>query len=568
MKSDEKKKKLIEIIYKHALKNAFDYGKANSKAVAGKVIREFPEARARIKQIISEINSIVSEVNKKSREEIKKELEKFEFEEKGKKEKKLEALPNAEKGRVKLRFAPNPSGALHIGHARAAVLNDEYAKAYNGKLVLRIEDTDPKRILPEAYDMIKEDLTWLGIRWHEEYLQSQRLARYYERAQQLIEKGSAYVCKCREDKFRELRNAGKPCKCRAKSIEENLEDFEKMKNEYREGEAVLRLKTNLKHENVSVRDFPIMRIVEGRHPIVGEKRLYPLMNFSVAVDDHELGITHVLRGKDHIINTEKQSIIFEYFRWKKPEYIHYGLLSIGNTILSTSEIKKGIESGLFSGWEDVRLGTLRALRRRGITSEAIRRAMLEVGVKSTDIKFSWENLYAYNKDAVDSKARRYFFVFNPKRVVVKNSVKMHVKLKLHPSVDYGFREFDIPEGEAAFLISEDDFIELREGEEIRLMGVYNIKILRKDKKRGIANADFLNTDLRFARDKKLKMVSWVIESRAVECEIISPEKNFAGLCEDSIINESIDRIIQFERFGFARIEEIEKEKIKAIFAHR
>jgi len=556
---------LKEVIYKYAVKNALEFGKADANAVLGKIIREKPELKGKIRETIPEIEITINSVNQKSREELEKEIAKFEFVEEKREKKGLPELSLKEGQRVRLRFAPNPNGPLHIGHARAAVLNDEYAKHYKGDFILRIEDTDPKRVDPEAYEMIREDVEWLGIKVSEEYRQSDRLEIYYKRAQELIKKGHAYVCTCREEEFKLLREKGIACRCRDKSAESNLDEFEKMKNEYREGEAVLRLKTDLKHENVSIRDFPLMRIVETEHPLAGDKRLYPLMNFSVSVDDYEMKLSHILRGKDHIINTEKQKIIFDYFGWEAPFYIHYGLLSIEGVFLSTSEMKKGIEEKVYAGWNDIKLGTLRAIARRGIRSDAIRRAMLDVGIKDTDITFSWEHLYAYNKEIIDKIANRYFFVDEPKILKVKNSKSLTAKMKLHPSVERGYREVEIGEGEEEFLISSSDFDEMKKKEIVRLMGAYNIEI--DSKKGNAANAKFLNEDLDFAREKGAKLIHWVLKKEAVPCKVMAPDKTYKGFCEKSARNANSGEVVQFERFGFAVIEKKNGE-IEAVFAHK
>ncbi len=552
-----------EIIYKYAVKNAYDYGKANEKAVLGKIFAERKELRSKAKEIIPIVKEVVDEVNRLSREKIEEEVKRFKYVEK-KVEKGLKDLPNVDKG-VVMRFAPNPSGPLHIGHARAAILNDEYVKRYKGRLILRIEDTDPTRIMQEAYEMIEEDLAWLGVKYHEKVIQSDRLNIYYEYAKKLIELGRAYVCTCEQEKFQKLKLAKKACECRSLSVEENLERFEKMFTEYREGEAVVRLKTDLAHKDPSVRDFVILRICETPHARVDAK-VYPLMNFSVAVDDHLLGVTHVLRGKDHIANTVKQRFIYRYFNWKEPIFIHYGIMKIEGLTLSTSKIREGIEKGIYSGWDDVKLGTLRALKRRGITPEAIRRAMIEIGIKESDINFSWKNLYAYNKEIIEPKANRYFFVFDPKEIIISGAKTKVYKALLHPSFkERGFRELKIvaENGTAKVYISADDFEKLEEGEFLRLMDAFNIIIEKKEKDR--AYARYAGEDLKEARDKKAKLIQWVCVG--IETIVLSPEREYRGLAEDNLKDVPVDSIVQFERFGFVRIDS-KNDKIVAYYAHR
>ena len=239
---------LEKIVYKHALLNAAKHkGSANPGAVMGSIMSQEPELRSKAKEIGPLSGKIVAQVNALSIEEQKEEMAKFdvkvEEKKKPKKEKGLQELPGSHENIV-MRFAPNPSGPLHIGHARAAVPNAEYVKRYGGKLILRIEDTDPKRVYEDAYTLIPEDLKWLGIVPDEIIYQSDRFEIYYDIARQLIEKGAAYMCTCDGAAFKELKDACKPCPCRDNSIEENLDLWDKFSS-MEAGEAVLRIKTDI-----------------------------------------------------------------------------------------------------------------------------------------------------------------------------------------------------------------------------------------------------------------------------------------------------------------------------------
>ena len=333
----------------------------------------------------------------------------------------LPSLEGAEQG-VVMRFAPNPSGPLHLGHARAAVLNDAYVRRYGGRYILRIEDTDPKRVDPEAYRMVREDIEWLGLNITDIIYQSDRFDLYYQMGKELIELGGAYVCTCENDQFREMKMSGRPCPCRGFTIEDNLARWETMlQGGYYEGEASVRVRTTLDHPDPAMRDFPAFRILNSpMHPRI-DAHVYPLMNFTVAVDDHLIGVTHVIRGKDHIANTRRQKYIFDYFGWDIPMYRHYGRMGIEGVILSTSQMREGINAGTYSGWDDIRLGTLRALARRGIQPEAVRQVVLDIGIGETDISFSWDNLFAKNRDIVDPGADRFFFVPEPGKFTILES---------------------------------------------------------------------------------------------------------------------------------------------------
>ena len=339
-----------------------------------------------------------------------------------KKEKKvrtyeLPELKGAEQGKTVMRIAPGPSGPLHIGHTRVSVLNDEYTKKYEGKLILRFEDTNPEKIDPDAYDMIPEDLDWLGVRIHEKFIQSERFQMYYDLTRTLIEQGNAYVCTCDPEDWRKKKEAKTACPCRDLPVNEQLERYDRLlSGGYGAGEAIAVVKTDIAHPNPAVRDFVALRLVDAPHPLTGSRYCaYPMMNLSVAADDHYMGMTNVIRGKDHLNNTERQKYIFGYMGWKMPEYLHYGLVNIPDTVLKTSLIKQSIREGEYSGWNDVRTGTVRALERRGIRPEAIRRYWIESGIKSVDIEFSWDNLYGMNRQIIDPVSHRYFFVEKPVR---------------------------------------------------------------------------------------------------------------------------------------------------------
>jgi glutamyl-tRNA synthetase len=167
---------------------------------------------------------------------------------------------------------------------------------------------------------------------------------------------------------------------------------------YPEGSAVMRVKTDLDHPNPAVRDWPALRIIDTvkyPHPRVGSKyRVWPLYNIAAGLDDHLLGITHIIRGKDHLTNGVRQEYLYKHLGWEYPQAIHYGRLKITGAFLSKSKIVAGIRDGTFNGWDDPRLATFAALRKRGITPEAIKKMIIDVGPKPADVTLSWENLYA------------------------------------------------------------------------------------------------------------------------------------------------------------------------------
>lgn len=553
------------LIKKYALQNAvFFKGKANPKTIAGKILGECPEYRKDSQNLIEMVNAIVNDINTMSIEAQKEALENIDPSMliKEKKEKKKYDLPELQNvsDKVVMRIAPGPSGPLHIGHTRVSILNDEYVKKYNGTLICRFEDTNPEKIDPNAYDMIPEDLDWLGVKIHKTVIQSDRFEIYYDYTRKLIEMGHGYVCTCDADHWRELKEKKTACPCRNLSVEEELERFDKfISGEYEEGKAVAVIKTAIDHPNPAIRDFVALRLVDHPHPRTGSKYIaYPMMNLSVAIDDHLLDMTHVIRGKDHLNNTFRQEYIFNYFGWKKPEFYHYGLVNIPDTILKTSLIKEGIVNGEYSGWDDVRTGTVRALKRRGIHPDAIRRYWVETGIKSIDIRFSWENLFAMNRDVIDPLANRYFFVQNPIRYDIDGIDTILGKAPLHPDYpERGYRKYSLS-GSKTIFITPDDSSMFKEMGKIRLKDICNVDYSMP--------AKYAGTDISILK-KGYRAVQWVGHD-SIEAKIFMPDGiTLNGLVENSILNEKND-IIQFERFGFVKIEEKNSKSFTGVFMHR
>ncbi len=258
-----------EILFLCALQNAVKHGGVpQSGAVIGMVMGAHPELRSRAKEVSGLAKEAIADVAALSPEERVTTLQSRAPEmyaalsEKHEHKKVLPDLEKSEKG-VVMRFAPNPSGPLHIGHARAAALNDAYVKQYGGRYILRIEDTDPKRVDPDAYEMVVEDLKWLGLGITETVTQSDRLSLYYDLCRQLIEKGGAYVCTCDNEHFKELKQKKTACPCRDQPVEKNLELWQKMLDHgFKEGEVSVRIRTDLNNPDPAMRDFPAFRILD------------------------------------------------------------------------------------------------------------------------------------------------------------------------------------------------------------------------------------------------------------------------------------------------------------------
>ncbi|UCH89716.1 MAG: glutamate--tRNA ligase [Thermoplasmata archaeon] len=559
--SDQIESDLEKLLKKFALHNALKYdGKANSKAVLGKVLAEQPDLRKNIDDLRTKITEIVDEISGLSLSQQREELSKLapemlEARKEPEKDKELTPLQNVGDN-VVMRFAPGPSGPLHIGHARAAILNDEYCRSYKGKLILRLEDTNPAKIKPEAYDMIKEDLEWLGVKYHEVVTQSDRFDFYFKHAKELLEGGHSYICTCDVEDWRSRKINKQPCKDRELPVEEQLDRWEKMHDgTYSEGEVTYIVKTDLSHPNPAVRDFIAFRIIDKPlHPRTGDKvRVYPLMNFSVALDDHLLGLTHVLRGKDHLNNTYRQGYLYDYFKWPKPEYIHYGWVSIEGTILKTSEITEKIAAGEISNWSDVRLGTFRALALRGIRSEAVRRYWLEVGTKEVDVKFSWDTLYAFNRELVDADAPRYFFVPDPVELKLTGITELEGHAPLHPEYpERGSRKVQLKSESGAPIpinIAEEDWSELKNTKLFRLKDLCNVE------PKGDNTIEYKGDDTSVLKTGDVKIVQWVSGSEYIRVNLVMPEgKTIYGLGETAL-KSAVGKLVQLERIGYATVNE-------------
>jgi len=575
---------LKELIRKAALLNAVSHdGKAQAGAMVGKILGERQDLRTKAKELSSIINTIVNEVNSLSVAEQKAIVEKKwpETQKKEKtEEKRLPPLPNADKySQIVTRFSPNPDCVLHLGSARAIILSHEYARMYNGKFILRFEDTDPKVKMPSLifYDSIRQDLKWLGCKVDEEYIQSDRLLIYYDYTERLIRDGNAYVCECPTEEFRRKIIAKEPCPCRILSASESLERWNRMLGGgYAEGQAVVRVKTDLENPNPAVRDWPALRVIDTKkypHPRVGSKYIvWPLYNLAAGLDDHLMGMTHIIRGKEHYTNMVRQKYMYEHLGWKYPEAIHYGRLKITGTFLSKSKIIQGVKEGIYTGFDDPRLGTFAALRKRGITPEAIKKMIIDVGTKSNDVTLSWENMYSYNREILDAASTRYLFVPEPVELKVLQVPKtFHAKLPLHPEKpERGFREYMMTpkDGEKAvnFWVSRKDAEAMEAEQIVRLMELFNIKI--ENKKNSSVTATFSSESYEDVRKIKVQLIQWIPKGKEFPCQVVMPNASVTeGFAESACKKLKPDAIIQFERFGFTRINEV-NQKLIAYYAHK
>ena len=568
-----------ELIQKHALANALPHnGKADESAVLGKLIAESPELKADIENLRKEIKKVVSEVNKLKPAEQGKKLKKIwpEFFTREKKEesRELPELKSAVKGKVILRLPPEPNGYMHIGNAISFFFNYYYAKKYEGKLILRFEDTNPEAEELVYYNAIRDDIDWLGIKYGEIKNNSDDMKIFYESAEKLIKSRHAYVCTCTLDDSRKMRFEGIECEHRSHSAEKNLELWKKMHSEFSEGYAVLRLKGDMKADNAVMRDSTIFRIVEHTHPIQKNKyRVWPLYDFANAVEDAVCKITHVLRSAEFMQRDELQNKIRDLLGYKNPVIISYSRINFAGSPTSKRKILNLMDNKVIASWDDPRLVTIRALRRRGFLPSAIYSMALNVRMTLSSTTIDWDMLAAENRKLLDKVANRYFFVPEPIRVEVKEAPAKEVHLKMHPEFpERGERKIQT---QATFYVPKEDVEKLKSGDLFRLKDLFNVKIDAMDST--LVRASFVGKDLidgiskiQWATQKnipaEIKIAGALVDKD--ENPLKDSIKIARGVCEEDCKNIKPGEVVQFERFGFVKIENASDKKIEAVLVHK
>ncbi len=560
-----------KIARKYALKNAFDFGKADQQSVLGKVV---PLAKG---TDVSTARSIVEEqvsiVNGMSKEEIGMEYKKFEkeFEKKAKETVERTAAPNltiegAEMGKVVTRISPAPSGYMHIGHVKQALLSEQVSKIYHGKFYRYFDDTDPEQCRQEYVDAMMKDHEWLGMKFDKTYYASDHVEKMYEYAKLLINGGRAYTCMCSRDVMKEKRFSGEECEHRKQRPDDNMRLFGKMLDgELHEGDATVRFMGDMKAQNTVMRDPVILRVSEAPHYRVGRRyRVWPTYEFNTPIVDSLNGITDIIRSKEYELRDEESRAILKALGLRVPRMHLEARLNIKGNITQKRDIRKLIEEGRLQGWDDPRLLTIMALRRRGITALAIRNFVLRLGMTKTDSVVPMEMLLAENKKMIDPIAKHLYFVPDPVKLVVKGRQTSRAKLKLHPTNDDGFREYETKE---TFYISKDDAANVEEGAVLRLKDFADVKLLEKGKTITAQNAE----------GKNGKIVQWVSEGNCINCTVLIPlpildgEGNFnpnslrkvSGFVEGYAEKLKEREIVQFERFGYCILDE--KKGMQFIF---
>ena len=551
-----------EIILKYTLQNAIFYnGKADPGAVMGKVMAEQPHLRKRNQEVRKEIEQAVKQINAISPEQQKVWLETLapKLLEKQVKEKQgLPELPGVKQGKVVTRFAPCPSGPLNLFHVlRAVMVNYIYAKKYKGRFILRFEDTDATKVEKEYYGMIREDLMSLGVRPDLEVIQSFRMERYYYFVPRLIRKRKIFACFCSSEKFRGLSRKKKPCPDERATAKKNMKVWkDALAGKYKEGQVVFRFRTSMKEPNPALRNPAVFRISGEKHPFQGTRyRVWPLYNYANVVDDHELGITHVFRGKEHEHNTGIQKKIFGALGWKPPIVLNFGMIYLPGEKLHTRDMKQMIREKKVSGWDDPKLHTVRALLRRGFLPGMFTQLAENTGLSKNDIRVGWENIEGINRKLIDPAANRYMVVSDPVKISVKSSPQIrHAQEPLHPDFPERGKK-KIPVNMQSVWISGDDFSGLND-RVFRLKGLGNVHLRGKE---GFYTGNEIVRDM--------QKVQWVSEPH-INVKIVTPEKIIKGLGEPNLAKLRPGDLIQMERLGFGRVDKVTPKEIVIFFAHK
>ena len=547
------------LIWHLSLQNAFEY---DGKGAAGSVIGRIMSTRADLRQYGGLISPLVAQsvvkanslAQEKGMDYVESLLQQeaphlLEGRQKQERREGLPPLKDTEGKEIVLRFAPNPNGPLSFGHARGVVINGTYAHEHKGTLILRFDDTDTtvKPPMLDAYDIIPQEVEWLlGRPADRIVIASDRIPLYYEHAERMLREGFGYICQCPADDFRTFRETKQNCPCRDKSVEKNLDGWNSMLDgTYKPGDAVVRVKTDMELKNPALRDWPALRIQDTQknpHPrseIGSIYRVWPLLDFQSAVEDQLQGVTHIVRGKDLMDSTRKQTLLYEHFGWNYPETIYWGRVKVHEWGgFSTSKMRASIENGEYTGWDDPRLPTLQGLKLRGIQAESLRNFWIELGVTQKDISVPLATLFSHNTKKIDDEAPRLSFVRNPIEVDLQGDISKDIEIPVHPNHEsMGMRIISME--------SRKILIEKEDSEH----STYRLKEFADINEGGQVGS--------ISRSDKRPIIHWVSKDSSVEATLTLPLQERIEHIQGRVENHqyAVGTIVQLERIGYAIIRE-------------
>ncbi len=553
-----------------ALENALKFkGKANPKALIGGVMKNHSDAKSQMQEVVVSINSIVQEINALSLGDQKAELLKLnpDFDKNQQEQKKqrkeqrgqLPDLPNAIEGKFITRIPPEPSKYNHLGHALSFLINYLYAKKYSGQAILRFDDTNPEKETDEFVSAVHEDvIDYLEIKPDKIVFASDHMEQYYAYAQKLIDGGDAYVCECVQEDISKNRKAMQDCSHRNQSVHENQTLWDLMKaGLVKEGTHVLRLKINMQHKNAVMRDPVIYRLCFTSHYRQGETyKVWPMYDFESAIEEGLCGVTHVMRSNEFDQRIELQNYIAKLFDFPEVTYKHYGRYEVPGTTTQGREIRALIESGNYLGWDDPRLVTLRALKRRGIVKEAYYELAQKIGLSKTKTLLDFSVIAAVNRSLLDKSAKRFFAIRDPVEVSVTGIPEelKQFNLAYHPDGVKGERVLPVTQ---TYYVEKEDNQKVVAGDIIRFMDAMNIK------KVSDSSYEFMGEsyDEFRALPKKGSLIHFVPkDGNELKAEIMLPDTSIIPIIgEQNLSTLKPDTVIQFERYAFVRFDHLRKD---------
>ncbi|MBR9702430.1 hypothetical protein GOV10_00195, partial [Candidatus Woesearchaeota archaeon] len=457
-----------------------------------------------------------------------------------------------------------------LGHAMSFLINYLYAKKYEGKCILRFDDTNPEKESQEFVDAMEQDvIEYLDIKPDQVIFASDYMPRFYQAAADLIKEDKAYSCSCKSEDISKARRDMKECACRKKSVKVVEDDWVAMvTGNVKVGAFSLRLKIDMQHKNAVMRDPVIMRICETKHYRQGDEyKVWPMYDFENALMDGWLNMSHVLRSNEFDTRIELHDYIKSLFGLVKCEFIHYGRYNVTGMTTQGREIREKIDSGEMIGWDDPRLLTLRALKRRGIMKDAYYQLVKQIGLSKTQTNLDFGVIAAINRRILDEEANRYFFVEEPVEISVKDWPQElnSVELKLHPHKNRGGRPLKI---DGTFFIGKKDFDKVTDGKVVRLIDTANIRY-DKEAKSFVFHSLSVDDFKKLAKDEKNGFIHFLPKNeKLVSARVFLPDATYVeGLCEPSITQIKEGTHLQFERVCFARLDAIEKGVYTFWFAH-